>query len=124
MGAQKGYVAEGETLSRRVITTLAPRSTAFNRLENCLIRGGGKFNPEGTGVALTHVSDSKVANCEICDFMYTGVSVGFEWGFIGSVAQRNEIAFNKIYDLGKGVMSDMGGVYTLGTSYARLYTTT
>lgn len=117
MGAQKGYVVAGETLSRRVITTLAPRSTAFNRLENCLIRGGGKFNPEGTGVALTHVSDSKVANCEICDFMYTGVSVGFEWGFIGSVAQRNEIAFNKIYDLGKGVMSDMGGVYTLGTSY-------
>ena len=117
IGAQNGYVAEGETLSRRVITTLAPRSTAFNRLECCLIRGGGKFNPEGTGVAMTHVSDSKVTNCEICDFMYTGVSVGFVWGFRGSVAQRNEIAFNKIYDLGKGVMSDMGGVYTLGTSY-------
>jgi len=117
MGASSNYVAKGEVLSRRVITTLAPRSTAFNLVDNCLIRGGGKFNPEGTGVALTHVSDSKVVNCEICDFMYTGVSVGFTWGFAGSVAQRNEIAFNKIYDLGKGVMSDMGGVYTLATSY-------
>ena len=117
MGAGKGYVAKGETLSRRIIKRLAPRSTAFNRIENCVIRNGGRFNPEGTGVAYTHVSDSKVLNCDIHDFYYTGVSVGWTWGFAGSVAQRNEIAFNKIYDLGKGVMSDMGGVYTLGTSY-------
>ncbi len=117
MGASSGHVAKGETLKRRVIKTLAPRSTAFNVIDNCVIRKGGLFNPEGTGVALTHVSDSKVTHCEIHDFYYTGVSVGWTWGFYGSVAQRNEVAFNKIYDLGKGIMSDMGGVYTLGTSY-------
>lgn len=117
MGAGVGRVAKGEVLKRRVIKTLAPRSTAFNAIENCVIREGGRFNPEGTGVAYTHVSDSKVLHCDIYDFFYTGVSVGWTWGFSGSVAQRNEIAFNKIYDLGKGVMSDMGGVYTLGTSY-------
>lgn len=117
MGAEKGHVAKGEKLYRRIIKNLAPRSTAFNRIENCDIRCGGRFNLEGTGVILTHTSDSKVLNCEIHDFYYTGVSVGWTWGFYGSVAQRNEIAFNKIYDLGKGVMSDMGGVYTLGTSY-------
>ncbi|MGN0847181.1 MAG: right-handed parallel beta-helix repeat-containing protein [Kiritimatiellia bacterium] len=117
MGAGAGHVAKGEALTRRVIRTLAPRATAFNLIDNCTIRGGGRFNPEGTGVAYTHVSDSKVLHCEIHDFFYTGVSVGWTWGFAGSVAQRNEIAFNKIYDLGKGIMSDMGGVYTLGTSY-------
>ena len=117
MGAGAGHVAPGEKLARRVIRNLAPRSTAFNLIDNCTIRGGGRFNPEGTGVAYTHVSDSKVLHCEIHDFFYTGVSVGWTWGFQGSVAQRNEIAFNRIYDLGKGVMSDMGGVYTLGTSY-------
>lgn len=117
MGAGVGRVAPGEKLSRRVIRNLAPRSTAFNLIDNCTIRQGGRFNPEGTGVAYTHVSDSKVLHCEIHDFFYTGVSVGWTWGFQGSVAQRNEIAFNRIYDLGKGIMSDMGGVYTLGTSY-------
>ena len=117
MGASRGYVRDGEQLSRRVIRNLAPRSTAFNVIDNCTIRRGGRFNPEGTGVAFTHVSDSKVLHCEIHDIYYTGVSVGWTWGFAGSVAQRNEIAFNKIYDLGKGVMSDMGGVYTLGTSF-------
>jgi len=117
MGSRRGQVVEGEQLTRRVIRNLAPRSTAFNRIENCIIRNGGRFNPEGTGIALTHASDSKVLNCDIHDMYYTGVSVGFTWGFSGSVAQRNEIAFNRIYDLGKGVMSDMGGVYTLGTSF-------
>lgn len=117
MGSGTGYVAKGEKLYRRVIRKLAPRSVAFNVIDNCTIRQGGRFNPEGTGVAYTHVSDSKVLHCDIHDMFYTGVSVGWTWGFWGSVAQRNEIAFNKIYDLGKGIMSDMGGVYTLGTSY-------
>lgn len=117
MGALQGHVAKGEALTRRVITNLAPRSNAHNRIEDCVIRAGGRFNPEGTGVALTHTSDSKVLHCDIYDFYYTGVSVGWVWGFAGSVAQRNEVAFNRIYDLGKGVMSDMGGVYTLGTSF-------
>ena len=117
MGASRGYVRDGEKLTRRVIRNLAPRSTAFNVIDNCAIRRGGRFNPEGTGIAFTHVSDSKVVHCEIHDIYYTGVSVGWNWGFAGSVAQRNEIAFNRIHDLGKGVMSDMGGVYTLGTSF-------
>ena len=45
------------------------------------------------------------------------MSVGWVWGYRGSVAQRNEIAFNRIRNLGRGVMSDLAGVYTLGTSH-------
>jgi hypothetical protein len=117
MGAKKGYVAKGEVLSRRIIKNLAPRSTAFNTIIDCTIKNGGRVNPEGTGVAITHASDCKVLHCDIHDFWYTGVSVGWTWGFMGSVAQRNEIAYNKIYNLGKYEMCDMGGVYTLGTSF-------
>ena len=117
MGSDRGYVAKGEALSRRVIRKLAPRSVAFNVIEDCTIRAGGRFNPEGAGVAIAHASDCAVRHCDIHDLYYTGVSVGWTWGYAGSVAQRNEVAFNRIYDLGKGVMSDMGGVYTLGTSF-------
>jgi hypothetical protein len=117
IGSRCGYVANGETLSRRVISKRAPRTVAFNRVENCVIRCGGRFTPEGTGIVLTNIADSKVLHCDIYDFFYSGVSVGWTWGFRGSISQRNEIAFNRIYDLGKGVMSDMGGVYTLGTSF-------
>ncbi|MDD4102898.1 MAG: hypothetical protein PHU80_09770, partial [Kiritimatiellae bacterium] len=47
MGASGGHVAKGEILKRRVIKTLSPRSTAFNVIDNCVIRKGGLFNPEG-----------------------------------------------------------------------------
>ena len=119
IGARQGYVppGDGDRLTRRIYTRIGPRSTAFNLVSNCTIRAAGRFNPEGTGVALTHASDCRVIHCDIHDIFYTGVSVGWTWGFQGSVAQRNEIAYNRIYDLGKGVMSDMGGVYTLGTSF-------
>ena len=46
MGAGAGRVEKGETLSRRVIRRLVPRSTAFNLIDNCTIRKGGRFNPE------------------------------------------------------------------------------
>jgi len=117
MGTDKPYVAAGETLSRREITTLAKESTAFNVISNCLITGGGRFNMEGVGICLTHCSDTKVVHNEIRDNYYSGISVGWTWGYGGSVAQRNEIAYNLIYDLGKGIMSDMGGVYMLGTAF-------
>lgn len=117
IGARKGYVANGEELTRRIITKLAPRSTAFNVVSNCTIRAGGRYNPEGVGVVFTHASDCKLVYCDIHDFNYSGVSVGWTWGFKGSVAQRNEIAHNHIYDLGKRTMCDMGGVYLLGTAF-------
>ena len=104
-------------VKRRVLRPVWPSATAFNLISNCTITCGGRYNPEGTGVALTHCSDTKVVHNDIHDFFYTGVSVGWVWGFTGSVAQRNEIGWNFIYDLGKSIMSDMGGVYTLGTSY-------
>ena len=117
IGSDRGYVPKGETLSRRVIRKLVPRSTAFNVVEDCTIRAGGRVNREGAGVVIGHASDCAVRHCDISDLYYTGVSVGWTWGFMGSVAQRNEIAFNRIFDIGKNVMSDLAGVYTLSTSY-------
>ena len=113
MGLRNGT----KRVPRKVVQPTFPDSTAFNLISNCTIACGGRYNPEATGVAITHCSDTKVVHNDIHDFLYTGVSVGWIWGFQGSVAQRNEVAWNKIYDLGKRIMSDMGGVYTLGTSY-------
>jgi len=117
MGSRLDCPGKDGAIARRILRPTRPDATAFNLISNCTITCAGRYNPEGTGVALTHCSDTKVVHNEIRDIYYTGVSVGLVWGFAGSVAQRNEIAWNRISDLGKSVMSDMGGVYTLGTSF-------
>lgn len=123
-GADGVRLAKGEKhpVARREIFGYHPRANAFNVLEDCVIRDGGRYNAMGTGVVIGHASDCRVEHCEIADFYYSGVSVGWQWAYLPTAAMRNIVRFNRIHDLGKGVLSDMGGVYTLGTAFGTCVT--
>ena len=100
-----------------VVRDYSPHAVAFLEVSDCEIAHGGAVNTEGIGVLFTHISDSKIVHNDIHDILYSGVSVGWVWGYRGSVSQRNEVSFNRIESLGSRIMSDLAGVYTLGTSH-------
>ncbi len=87
-----------------------------NTVENCFIHEGGRFLRAGIGVWIGRSSYNRVAHNEICDFRYSGMSVGWCWGYDPSSAHHNIVEYNHIHNIGKAQLADMGGIYTLGIS--------
>ena len=91
-----------------------PATTRNINVTDCHIGYYGRIFSNAIGILLTHAEDCKLENNEIHDGWYTGISVGWNWGYAEHPTNGISISNNLIYNIGNGWLSDMGGIYTLG----------
>lgn len=95
-----GDVAKGETTDIQIVGND--------------IYGLGRIQHAAAGVLSGQASHVRIAENRISDLYYSGISMGWVWNDGPSLSHDNSVTGNVIDHYGQGMMSDFGGIYTLG----------
>jgi hypothetical protein len=107
-----GGIRVGEA---RMATTDAAESQRI-LVDNNHIFDGGHVYPAGIGIWLAQSSHDRISHNDIHDLLYSGLSIGWNWGLETNRTHDILIEFNHVHDLVHGVLSDAGLIYCLGVS--------
>src|SRR5262249_16755328 len=87
----------------------------FTTIENNVMAGGGRIIPSGigTGVWSGNAHNNVITHNDMYDFYNGAIRVGFKLNITDGVgnAHDNMVSFNRVWQLGQGVTSDMAGIY-------------
>ncbi len=104
----------GVKICGRTVREDVSKETSYCVLRGNLIRNIGKRFAAACGILLMHSSHNEISDNEVCYTDYSGISVGWVWGYKESTTYGNLIRNNHVHHIGMGEMSDMGGIYLLG----------
>lgn len=111
-----GGIKLGETAIRSAVAEQAHD----NEVTDCHLHDGGKIWHSAIGVWIGQSYNNRLVHCDIHDFYYSGISIGWTWGYGRALATNCLVEWNHIHHLGRKadgdgpILSDMGGIYTLG----------
>ncbi|MGO8930883.1 MAG: right-handed parallel beta-helix repeat-containing protein [Limisphaerales bacterium] len=112
--------AGGVKIGETAIRDRAEEQARANEISGCHIHDGGKMFASGIGVWIGQSPSNRVVHNLIHDFYYTGISIGWTWGYGRALATNNTVELNHVHHIGVKsdgdgpILSDMGGIYTLG----------
>lgn len=113
----EGLAAGGFRLRGAVAGGNPALRTGDNDISDNTIAHYGLTYPSAVGILVMHSDRNTITHNLIHHGDYTGISVGWSWGYLRSAARGNLIEKNLIHDIGyNNLLSDMGGIYTLGLS--------
>ncbi|MGD0744237.1 MAG: right-handed parallel beta-helix repeat-containing protein [Verrucomicrobiota bacterium] len=90
--------------------------TGFNEFADNTIAYYGEIYASAAGIFLMQSQGNLVSHNLIHHGFQIGISAGMVWGYMPSISRDNVIEFNYIHHVGQGLLSDLGGIYTLGVS--------
>jgi hypothetical protein len=111
-----GGIKLGET---RIRVTDAEQAKS-NEVSDCTISDCGKVYPSAVGIWVGQSGDNHIAHNDVHGLWYSGLSIGWTWGYGDSLARNNLIEWNHVHHIGtpadgvEPILSDMGAIYTLG----------
>jgi hypothetical protein len=109
-----GGVRIGEALSG---ANSDPSQVASNiLLSDSIVHDGGHIVEAGAGVLLQQASSCTIMHNRIFDMFYTAISTGWTWGYSPTSNNNILVLENEMFNIGRGVLSDMGCIYNLGIS--------
>jgi hypothetical protein len=91
-----------------------PSQTGAITVTGNVVTVTGRVFPGAVGIWLGQTWDNRIVQNLVANTSYSGVSVGWRWGYGGATSGRNTIASNALFNIGQGGLSDMGGIYMLG----------
>jgi hypothetical protein len=92
----------------------AAQETHHITVKDCDIAWCGRRYAAGCGILANHTYGNEFVGNEISYLDYSGISVGWVWGYGHNITCGNLIRNNHIHHIGMGNLSDMGGIYLLG----------
>ncbi len=107
--------AGGLRIGETAMATEDVAEASHNVLHNNYIHDGGHIYPAGVGIWIAQSGNNRVTHNEIHSLNYSGMSLGWTWRAAPSRTLGNLIEKNHIHHVVRGVLSDGGGIYTLGT---------
>ena len=91
-----------------------PRSASFIKILSNEISYGGNVFPCGVGIVINSAEDALIIDNSVHHHRYNGISVGTTLGYDHSWTKNALILGNYIYDVGRHILCDQGGIYTIG----------
>jgi parallel beta-helix repeat protein len=91
-----------------------------NEIADCEIADAGRIFASAVGIWVGQAFDNRIAHNHIHDLLYSGISVGWTWGYSESLNRGNVIEKNRIHHIGRRtdgdgpLLADMGAIYLLG----------
>ncbi|GAB4170978.1 MAG: hypothetical protein Fur0032_10070 [Terrimicrobiaceae bacterium] len=89
-------------------------ATGYSTFTDNTIEAGGRVFHAAVGILAMNTMENVIAHNHIHDLFYSGISVGWSWGYKDTISRDNLVLFNHVHDVGQGLLSDLGAIYILG----------